>query len=230
MEKIDLLDKKILSILSKNARIPFKDVAAECNVSRAAIHQRVQHLIDADVITGSGFDVNPKSLGYSTCTYVGITLEKGSMYKDVVERLKHIPEVVECHFTTGPYTMLVKLYARDNEQLMAYVREISGNYNALNYGLLMDGKLCAFSVGMIRHWWEGTNYNIEEFCVAPELQGQGIGSRFMGMIENDIRRKGLAGIFLQTDKDKPAYRFYKKNGFGDLELHVSLYKNLRGES
>ena len=117
MEKIDLLDKKILSILSKNARIPFKDVAAECNVSRAAIHQRVQHLIDADVITCSGFDVNPKSLGYSTCTYVGITLEKGSMYKDVVERLKHIPEVVECHFTTGPYTMLVKLYARDNEQL-----------------------------------------------------------------------------------------------------------------
>ena len=94
MEKIDLLDKKILSILSKNARIP------------------------ADVITGSGFDVNPKSLGYSTCTYVGITLEKGSMYKDVVEMLKHIPEVVECHFTTGPYTMLVKLYARDNEQLM----------------------------------------------------------------------------------------------------------------
>ena len=118
MEKIDLLDKKILSILSKNARIPFKDVAAECNVSRAAIHQRVQHLNDADVITGSGFDVNPKSLGYSTCTYVGITLEKGSMYKDVVEMLKHIPEVVECHFTTGPYTMLVKLYARDNEQLM----------------------------------------------------------------------------------------------------------------
>jgi Lrp/AsnC family transcriptional regulator for asnA, asnC and gidA len=118
MEKIDNLDKKILSILSKNARIPFKDVAAECNVSRAAIHQRVQHLIDAGVITGSGFDVNPKSLGYSTCTYVGITLDKGSMYKDVVKELLVIPEVVECHFTTGPYTMMVKLYARDNEQLM----------------------------------------------------------------------------------------------------------------
>ena len=118
MEKIDNLDKKILSILSKNARIPFKDVAAECNVSRAAIHQRVQHLIEAGVITGSGFDVNPKSLGYSTCTYVGLSLEKGSMYKNVVEELQHIPEVVECHFTTGPYTMMVKLYARDNEQLM----------------------------------------------------------------------------------------------------------------
>ena len=114
MDKIDNLDKKILSILSKNARIPFKDVAAECNVSR----QRVQHLIEGDVIMGSGFDVNPKSLGYSTCTYVGITLERGNMYKDVVERLLQIPEIVECHFTTGPYTMLVKLYARDNEQLM----------------------------------------------------------------------------------------------------------------
>ena len=118
MEKIDKLDRKILSILSKNARIPFKDVAAECGVSRAAIHQRVQHLIDDGVITGSGLDVNPKSLGYSTCTYVGITLERGSMYKQVVERLVHIPEIVECHFTTGPYTMLVKLFARDNEQLM----------------------------------------------------------------------------------------------------------------
>jgi Lrp/AsnC family transcriptional regulator for asnA, asnC and gidA len=70
------------------------------------------------VITGSGFDVNPKSLGYSTCTYVGLNLERGSMYKKVVERLEDIPEVVECHFTTGPYTMLVKAYACDNEQLM----------------------------------------------------------------------------------------------------------------
>lgn len=118
MEKIDNLDKKILSILSKNARIPFKDVAAECGVSRAAIHQRVQHLLDNGVITGSGFDINPKSLGYSTCTYVGITLERGSMYNNVVERIQQIPEIVECHFTTGPYTMLVKLYAKDNEQLM----------------------------------------------------------------------------------------------------------------
>ena len=118
MDKIDKLDKKILSILSKNARIPFKDVAAECGVSRAAIHQRVQHLIDNGVITGSGFDVNPKSLGYSTCTYVGINLERGSMYRDVVERLMAVPEIIECHFTTGTYTMLLKLYARDNEQLM----------------------------------------------------------------------------------------------------------------
>lgn len=118
MEKIDALDLKILRILSGNARIPFKDVAAECGVSRAAIHQRVQHLTEDGVITGSSFQINPKSLGYTTCTYVGITLERGSMYKKVVEKLMHIPEIVECHFTTGPYMLLVKLYARDNEQLM----------------------------------------------------------------------------------------------------------------
>lgn len=118
MEKIDKLDLQIMKIIASNARIPFKEVATACGVSRAAIHQRVQRLIDLNVIVGSGYHVNPKSLGYSTCTYVGIRLEKGSMYKKVVDELKNIPEIVECHFTTGPYTMLVKLYARDNEQLM----------------------------------------------------------------------------------------------------------------
>ena len=118
MDKIDKLDRKILGILSQNARIPFKDVAAECGVSRAAIHQRVQHLIENGVIIGSGFHVNPKSLGYTTCTYVGLNLERGSMYREVVERISSIPEVIECHFTTGSYTMLVKLFAKDNEQLM----------------------------------------------------------------------------------------------------------------
>ena len=121
MEKIDKLDRKILSILSKNARIPFKDIAEECNVSRAAIHQRVQRLMDNGVITGSNFDINPKSLGYSTCTYIGINLERGSMYRKVVEHLVNIPEIVECHYTTGPYTMLIKVYARDNEQLMDFL-------------------------------------------------------------------------------------------------------------
>ena len=118
MDKIDKLDRKNLGILSLNARIPFKDVAAECGVSRAAIHQRVQHLIENGVIVGSGFHVNPKSLGYTTCTYVGLNLERGSMYREVVERISSIPEVIECHFTTGSYTMLVKLFAKDNEQLM----------------------------------------------------------------------------------------------------------------
>lgn len=102
----------------RNARIPSKDVAMECGVSRAAIHQRIQRLIDLKVIIGSGYNVNPKVLGYATCTYIGVNLERGAMYRDVVPEFEKIPEIVECHFTTGPYTMLVKLYARDNEHLM----------------------------------------------------------------------------------------------------------------
>ena len=114
----------------------------------------------------------------------------------------------------------------DREQLYSYIREISGSYNCLNYGLKVDGRLAAMSLGMIRHWWEGTNYNIEELCVLPEFQGKGVGSRFMEMIEKDIETRGVVGIFLQTDSDKPAYNFYHKLGFGDLGAHISLYKSL----
>ena len=123
MEKIDNLDKKILEIIMRNARIPSKDVALECGVSRAAIHQRIQRMIDMNVITGSGYRVNPKVLGYATCTYIGVKLERGSMYRDVVPELEKIQEVVECHFTTGPYTMLIKLYARDNQHLMELLND-----------------------------------------------------------------------------------------------------------
>jgi len=130
MEKIDKLDRKILEIISQNARIPFKDVAEVCNVSRAAIHQRVQKMIEMKVIVGSGYHINPRVLGFNTCTYIGVKLERGSMYKDVVPEFEKIPEIVECHFTTGPYTMLIKMYARDNEHFMellnGQIQEIPG--------------------------------------------------------------------------------------------------------
>lgn len=118
MERIDNLDRRILEIILHNARMPSKDIAIECGVSRAAIHQRIQRMVDLGVITGSGYWVNPKELGYSTCTYIGVRLQRGAMYRNVVPELQKIPEVVECHFTTGPYTMLLKLYARDNAHLM----------------------------------------------------------------------------------------------------------------
>jgi len=130
MEKIDQLDRKILRIITQNARMPFKEVAEECGVSRAAIHQRVQRLIDLNVITGSGYNVNPKMLGFQICVYIGITLEKGSMYKEVVQELEKIPEVVESQYTLGHYTILIKLYAKNDEHLMELlngrIQEISG--------------------------------------------------------------------------------------------------------
>ena len=104
----------------------------------------------------------------------------------------------------------------DEIQLKEYIKEISCSFNSLNYGLLIDGNLSAISIGMIRHWWEGT----------PDLQGKGVGSRFMKMIEKDVQKRGLSGIFLQTDNDKPSYKFYQKNEFYELASHVSFYKKV----
>ncbi len=123
MEKLDNLDRKILNIIMDNARMASKDVAVQCGVSRAAVHQRIQRLIELGVITGSGYKVNPRKLGYNTCTYVGVRLEKGSLYRDAAAELEKIPEVVECHFTTGPYGMLIKAFAYDNQHLMQLLND-----------------------------------------------------------------------------------------------------------
>jgi len=115
--QLDDIDLKILDIISKNARIPFKDVASEVGVSRAAVHQRVNRMIDLNVIIGSGYHIDPKKIDFKTCTYIGVFLEKGSLYSTVAEKLKEIPEIVECHYTTGQYAVFVKVYAKDNEHL-----------------------------------------------------------------------------------------------------------------
>lgn len=123
MEKIDNLDRKILNIIMRNARKPSKDIAEVCGVSRAAIHQRIARLVDIGIITGSGYSVDQKRLGFNTCTYIGVKLEKGSLYREVLRQLEDIPEVVECHFTTGPYSMLIKVYASDTSHLMELLND-----------------------------------------------------------------------------------------------------------
>ena len=127
---LDQIDLHILDIISKNARIPFKDVATEVGVSRAAVHQRVNRMIEMQVITGSGYHIDPKKVDYKTCTYVGIFLEKGSFYESVAGLLNEIEEIVECHYITGTYAVFVKVYARDNEHLKEIlsdrIQKISG--------------------------------------------------------------------------------------------------------
>jgi Lrp/AsnC family transcriptional regulator, regulator for asnA, asnC and gidA len=115
--EIDVLDKKILSFITKNARIPFLEVARECNVSGALIHQRINRLTNIGVISGSEFILDPKSIGYHTCAFVGIFLEKANMYIETVKKLEKIPEIVECHYTTGSYAIFTKVYAKTNEDL-----------------------------------------------------------------------------------------------------------------
>jgi Lrp/AsnC family transcriptional regulator for asnA, asnC and gidA len=121
---IDNLDKKILDIITKNARVPYLEVARECNVSGAAIHQRVQRLIKTGVIRGSEFKVDPAMVGFKTCAYIGVYLDQPGSYRDIIEKFRKIPEIIECHYTTGNYSLFIKVYTRDNNHL----RDILTNY------------------------------------------------------------------------------------------------------
>lgn len=123
LPQIDELDEKILRLITKNARIPFLEVARECGVSGAAIHQRVQRLLNLGVVSGSEFIVNPSKLGYNTCAYMGLFLDKAKYHTQVVEALKKIPEIVECHYTTGSYAIFVKIQTKTNNHLKRIIDE-----------------------------------------------------------------------------------------------------------
>ena len=120
---IDKLDEKILKLISDNARMPFLEVARECNVSGAAIHQRIQKLQKIGVIKGSEFVLDPSKIGYNTCAYMGIFLRDANDFQDVVDALYKIPEVVECHYTTGEYAMFIKIYAKSNRDFLRLIHE-----------------------------------------------------------------------------------------------------------
>ena len=115
---IDKTDQKILSFLINNARMPFLEIARECGVSGAAIHQRVKKMETNGIITGSRLNVKPSALGLNVCAFISVTLSEADKYREVVKHLKKIPEIVECHFVTGKASLLVKLYCFDNDHLM----------------------------------------------------------------------------------------------------------------
>lgn len=115
---IDEIDRTILSMLVKNARIPFLEIARECGVSGAAIHQRVKKLEENGVIVGSQILVKPSSIGLNVCAFISVTLTENNKYPQVIEELKKVPEVVECHFITGKAALLLKVYCKNNEHLM----------------------------------------------------------------------------------------------------------------
>ncbi len=120
---IDGLDEKILKLITRNARIPFLEVARECGVSGAAIHQRVQRLLNIGVVSGSEFIVNPQKLGYNTCAYMGIYLDKATCHGKVVTELEKIPEIVECHYITGQYAIFIKVQTKTNKHLKKLIDE-----------------------------------------------------------------------------------------------------------
>ena len=119
--QLDSLDEQILRMIAGNARIPFLEVARACNVSGAAIHQRIQKLTNLGILKGSEFIIDPEKIGYETCAYIGLYLKDPEQFDAVTEGLKQIPEVVECHFTTGQYDMFIKLFARNNQHLLEII-------------------------------------------------------------------------------------------------------------
>ena len=116
--KIDGIDKRILRHLMKDARKPILEIARDIGISGAAIHQRLRKLEKSGLIAGSKFVINPKILGYSTMAYIGIYLDKAMSNPIAVKELEKIPEVLECHYTTGDWSILIKVLCKDNEHLM----------------------------------------------------------------------------------------------------------------
>lgn len=118
---IDDVDRKILSFLVGNARMPFMEIARECGISGPAVHQRVRKLEKSGVITGSRLLVKPSAVGLSVCAFVNVSLTEANRYQEVINALKHVPEIVECHFVTGRHALLLKVYCYDNNHLMDVV-------------------------------------------------------------------------------------------------------------
>ncbi len=116
--QLDELDEKILKLIIGNARLPFLEVARICQVSGAAIHQRIQKLMNLGILKGSEFIVDNTKVGYDTCAYMGLYLNSPGQFPTVTAALKEIPEVVECHYTTGKYDLFIKIYAKNNQHLL----------------------------------------------------------------------------------------------------------------
>ena len=144
---LDNLDKKILLLIAEDARIPFLEVARICNVSGAAIHQRIQKLVNLGIIKGSQFVIDPEKIGYETCAFIGLNLRNPEKFDEVVEALKRIPEIVEAHYTTGQYDLFVKLYAFNNHHLLNIIHDklqplgLSRSDSTISYNAVIDRPL-----------------------------------------------------------------------------------------
>ena len=125
--QLDSLDFKILVMLSENARRPYLEIARECGVSGAAVHQHVQKLYSMGVIREAITVINPSSLGFDTCAYIGLMLKEPSKSERIIEAIRKIPEVVECYYTTGQYDVFIKIYARNNEDLLRLIHNSLSN-------------------------------------------------------------------------------------------------------
>lgn len=153
IQKLDNLDKQILRMVSEDARVPFLEVARACNVSGAAIHQRIAKLTSMGVLQGSQFVINPEKIGYETCAYMGLNLKNPENFDRVLEELKKIPEVTECHYTTGNFDMFIKIYAKNNHHLLTMIHDrlqplgLSSSQTLISFHSAFERQLPVTSLG-----------------------------------------------------------------------------------
>ena len=174
MQNLDALDEQILSMIADNARIPFLEVARVCHVSGAAIHQHIQKLTQMGVIKGSQFVFDPEALGYGTCAFVGLFLKDPSDFDRVVAELRCIPEVVECHYTTGNYDIFIKIYAHNNHHLLSIIHD-----KLQPLGIQRSETIISFNEAFNRQFpvpntAERLSGADGEPCTAEELSGEGL--------------------------------------------------------
>lgn len=147
VQKLDKLDKQILRLVAGDARIPFLEVARVTGVSGAAIHQRIQKLINMGIIKGSQFTLEPEKIGYQTCAFIGLNLKAPESFDKVVQALQDIPEVVECHYTTGDFDLFIKIFAVNNHHLLDIIHDklqplgLSRSETIISFNTVFDRQL-----------------------------------------------------------------------------------------
>lgn len=151
--QIDKLDRQILHMLMQNVNRAYTDIAKELGVSGGTIHVRLKKMTEMGIVQGAQLLINPAAIGYDICAFIGVFLEKGSAYKEVVEKMRLIPEIVELHYTTGAYSMFVKIVCRDTKHLREVLNEkmqgIAGVHRTETFISLEESITRQISVGVV---------------------------------------------------------------------------------
>jgi Lrp/AsnC family transcriptional regulator for asnA, asnC and gidA len=114
---IDDIDMKILMLLAEDAKMPYTEVAKKVFVSGGTVHVRMRKMEEMGIVKGTTLKMDYSKLGYDVTAFLGIYLQKSSLYDAVIERLRNIEEIVRIHYTTGNYNIFVKLHCRDTRHL-----------------------------------------------------------------------------------------------------------------
>lgn len=130
--KIDGIDKKILIELTSNSRTPILEISRKIGISGAAIHQRIRKLKDSGLISGQHLKLNPKALGYTTLAFIGVYFDKAERNSQAIREMKKIPEILECHYTTGNWSVLIKILCKNNEHLMILLNKQIQSINGVS--------------------------------------------------------------------------------------------------